>query len=334
MGQAPNLVDAFGRTITYLRISVTDRCDFRCTYCMAENMTFLPRRDVLSFEEIETIARAFVKRGVTKIRLTGGEPLVRRDIAKLLDRLGGLRSEGLSELTLTTNGNQLEKHAVSLHEAGVRRINVSLDTLDEDRFRSVTRWGKLENVLSGIRAAAAAGLSVKINTVALRSLNEDELGDMVAWAHGEGHSITFIETMPMGQTDRDRADDYLPLSVVKERLAERFTLSPLVKSTGGPARYFRSEATRGDVGFITPLTYNFCAGCNRVRLTAKGELFMCLGQGDHVDLRALVRQDPAGSLLDAALDEAMRLKPEGHDFTIERGAKNVAVDRHMSVTGG
>ncbi|MEE4351109.1 MAG: GTP 3',8-cyclase MoaA [Pacificimonas sp.] len=328
------LIDGFGRTITYLRISVTDRCDFRCTYCMAEDMTFLPRREVLSFEEIETIAAAFVARGVRKIRLTGGEPLVRRDIAGLVGRLGALKGRGLSELTLTTNGNQLPKHAKALYDAGVRRVNVSLDTLDPQRFSEITRWGSLPRVLAGIDAAAEAGLAVKLNAVALKGTNEDSAGDMVRFAHERGHSITFIETMPMGDTGRDRADDYLPLSVVREGLHEEFGLTPLAKTTGGPARYYRSDKTGGEIGFITPLTENFCAGCNRVRLTAKGQLFMCLGQGDHVDLRAAVREDSTGTLLAQRIDEAMARKPKAHDFAIERGARNISVERHMSVTGG
>lgn len=328
------LVDTFGRKISYLRLSVTDRCDFRCTYCMAEDMTFLPRKDVLSFEEIETIVGAFIRRGVTKVRLTGGEPLVRRGVTDLAHRLGAFLGHGLSELTLTTNGNQLAKHASALADAGVKRINVSLDTLDKDRFRKTTRWGHLDQVLQGIAAAQSAGLAVKINTVALRGVNEDELPELVRWAHGEGHAITFIETMPMGETGRDRASEYLPLSAVREQFEADFGLEPLAKGTGGPARYFRAASTGGDIGFITPLTSNFCEGCNRVRVTAKGELFMCLGQGEMVDLRAAVRADPSGGLLDASLDEAMRLKPKGHDFSIQQGARNVSSARHMSVTGG
>ncbi len=335
MSETAPLVDKFGRHITYLRVSVTDRCDLRCTYCMAEDMTFLPRRDVLSLEEIDRISSAFVKRGVRKLRLTGGEPLVRRGIVTLIEKLSRhLDSGALDELTLTTNGNQLAKHAAALANAGVRRVNVSLDTLDADRFRKITRWGDIARVRDGIAAAQAAGLSIKINAVALRGVNEDELESMMCWAHGEGHDLTFIETMPMGDTGSDRADDYLPLSVVRSRLAENYTLIPLVMSTGGPARYFQVEETGGRLGFITPLTHNFCEGCNRVRLTATGQLYMCLGQEDRADLRAVVRAADGDQALDAALEEAIARKPKGHDFIIARGERSVATPRHMSVTGG
>lgn len=333
-GTAP-LVDKFGRTITYLRISVTDRCDLRCTYCMAEDMTFLPRQEVLSFEEIDRLASRFVARGVDKIRLTGGEPLVRRDIAGLVERLGRhLKTGKLRELTLTTNGNQLEKHAEALAHAGVRRINVSLDTLKADQFRKITRLGDIDRVLAGLEAAQRAGLSVKINTVALRGQNEDELIDMMRWAHERSFDITYIETMPMGEIDGQRSDSYLPISVVRSRMEEQFTLSPLAMTTGGPARYVRVAETGGRVGFITPLTHNFCEGCNRVRLTAKGMLYMCLGQEDSLDLRAVLRSDASDADLDRALDEAMERKPKGHDFIIERGRSQPSVPRHMSVTGG
>ena len=332
---AEQLVDPFGRAISYLRVSVTDRCDLRCTYCMAEDMQFLPRRDVLSFEEIDRIASAFVSRGVRKIRLTGGEPLVRRGIGDLISRLARHLGTGeLDELTLTTNGNQLRKHAATLVRAGVRRINVSLDTLSTERFRSITRWGELNRVLDGLDAAKEAGLKVKINTVALRGQNEDELGEMLRWAHGQGFDITFIETMPMGDTGEDRAERYLPLSVVRTRLSQHLTLTPLALRTGGPARYFRVEETGGQVGFITPLTQNFCEGCNRVRLTATGRLYMCLGQEDSADLRAVVRSSDDPRALHAALNASIARKPKGHDFVIESGRRSVATPRHMSVTGG
>jgi|TARA_R100000501_G_scaffold14543_2_gene26281 cyclic pyranopterin phosphate synthase len=335
MSALPPLVDKFGRQVTYLRVSVTDRCDLRCTYCMAEDMEFLPRKEVLSLEEIDRIASAFIRRGVRKLRLTGGEPLVRRGIVGLAERLSRhLDSGALEELTLTSNGNQLAKHAAGLANAGVRRINVSLDTLDADRFRSITRWGDIERVKEGIAAAQAAGISVKINAVALRHVNEDELESMMLWAHGAGHDLTFIETMPMGDTGEDRANHYLPLSVVRGRLAERYELTPLVYSTGGPARYFQVEETGGRLGFITPLTHNFCEGCNRVRLTATGQLYMCLGQEDRADLRAVVRASEDEGMLDAALDEAISRKPKGHDFVIERGASSISTPRHMSFTGG
>ncbi|MEM8826363.1 MAG: GTP 3',8-cyclase MoaA [Pseudomonadota bacterium] len=329
------LVDRFGRHVTYLRISVTDRCDLRCTYCMAEDMQFLPRREILTLEEIDRIASAFVRRGVRKLRLTGGEPLVRNGVTTLIERLGRhLDTGALDELTLTSNGNQLRKHAGALAAAGVRRINISLDSLDADRFRAVTRWGDLARVKDGIEAASDAGLRIKINTVALRHQNEDELESMMLWAHERGHDITYIETMPMGDTGTERADQYLPLSVVRERLAARYTLTPLAVTTGGPARYVQVAETGGRVGFITPLTHNFCEGCNRVRLTATGQLYMCLGQEDRVDLRAVVRETDDDDALDMVLDDAMARKPKGHDFVIERGRNRPAVPRHMSVTGG
>jgi cyclic pyranopterin phosphate synthase len=328
------LVDSFGRQVTYLRISVTDRCDFRCVYCMAEDMTFLPKREVLSFEEIETIAEAFIARGVTRLRLTGGEPLVRRDIMDLVRSLGRhLDGGGLEELTLTTNGSQLAKHAGALAAAGVRRVNISLDTLDAERFRAITRRGRLEDVLAGIEAARAAGLAVKINMVAMRGVNEDEIAPMMEWAHGHGMGLTLIEGMPLGEVGIDRVDTYLPLRELRDRLAERYTLEKLDHRTGGPARYARIAETGGILGFITPMSHNFCETCNRVRLTATGQLFLCLGQEDQVNLRDALREGGLEAL-DAALDQGMAIKPKGHDFVIDRGHAEPALPRHMSVTGG
>jgi cyclic pyranopterin phosphate synthase len=331
---ATPLVDRFGRAISYLRISVTDRCDFRCTYCMAEDMQFLPKAEILSLEEIDRIATAFIRRGTRKLRLTGGEPLVRRGLVTLVESLSRHLGHGLDELTLTTNGNQLARHADALAAAGVRRINVSLDTLDPDRFRAITRWGDLARVLDGIAAAKAAGLAIKINMVALRGINDDEFAAMLEWCGGEGHDLTLIETMPMGEIDEDRTDRYLPLSIVRAELARRFTLEPTDYATGGPARYVRVAETGRRLGFITPLTHNFCESCNRVRLTATGMLYMCLGQNDSADLRAAVRRSADDAALDAAITEAIARKPRGHDFVIGRGQRNVAVPRHMSVTGG
>lgn len=327
------LIDRYGRAITYLRVSVTDRCDFRCTYCMSEHMTFLPKKDVLSFEEIETIVAAFVRRGVRKVRLTGGEPLVRRDIAEMVGTLGSYIGRGLEELTLTTNGSQLRRHAEALVAAGVRRINVSLDTLDRQKFAEITRRGRMEDVLDGIDAADAAGLKIKINMVAMRGVNDDEIVPMLEWAHGRGFGLTLIEGMPLGEVGLDRVDSYLPLRELREWLKQRFTLEPAVHRTGGPARYDYVKETNGLIGFITPMSHNFCESCNRVRLTATGQLYMCLGQEDMVDLRTALREGGPGAL-DAALDQAMLLKPKGHDFVLERGAPTVAVARHMSVTGG
>jgi cyclic pyranopterin phosphate synthase len=333
--KAPDLVDPFGRGITYLRISVTDRCDLRCVYCMAEDMTFLPKRDLLTLEELDRLCSAFVARGVRKLRMTGGEPLVRRDLMTLVRSLGRhLQTGALDELTLTTNGTQLARFADQLRAAGVRRINVSLDTLDPERFRHITRWGDINKTLDGIAAAKAAGLKVKLNTVALKGENEDELESLVDWAHGHGHDITFIETMPLGDIDGDRTDQYLPLSLVRARLARRFTMTDLAESTGGPARYVRVAETGGKIGFITPLTHNFCESCNRVRLTCTGTLYMCLGQEDAADLRAPLRASPEDALLQAAIEEAISRKPKGHDFVIDRRSKRPAVARHMSVTGG
>jgi GTP 3',8-cyclase len=330
---APPLVDRYGRHITYLRISVTDRCDFRCTYCMSEHMTFLPRKEVLSFEEIDRIASAFVARGVRKIRLTGGEPLVRRDIMSLVEKIGSHIGHGLEELTLTTNGSQLAKHADGLFRAGVRRVNVSLDTLDAGRFAEITRRGRLDDVLAGIDAAAAAGLKLKINMVAMRGINDHEIEPMLHWAHGRGFGLTLIEGMPLGDVGMDRVDAYLPLREMRERLMTRYTLEPTPHRTGGPARYDYVAETGGLIGFITPMSHNFCESCNRVRLTATGQLYMCLGQDAMVDLRSAIRDGGAGAL-DAAMDEAMLLKPKGHDFVLDRQHTAPAVERHMSVTGG
>ena len=327
------LVDRFGRHISYLRISVTDRCDFRCVYCMAENMTFLPKREVLSFEEIETIAAAFVQRGVTKLRLTGGEPLVRRDILDLVRSLGRHLGQGLEELTMTTNGSQLSRFANDLFKAGMRRINVSLDTLDPDRFAQITRRGRMADVMAGIDAAQAAGLQIKINMVAMRGVNEDEIEPMMEWAHGRGMGLTLIEGMPLGEVGLDRVDSYLPLRELRDRLARRWTLSKLDQRTGGPARYLHVAETGGVLGFITPMSHNFCESCNRVRLTATGQLFLCLGQEDQVNLRDALREGGAEAL-DAALDHAMLIKPKGHDFVIDRARPAPALGRHMSVTGG
>ncbi|KKB09073.1 GTP 3',8-cyclase MoaA [Devosia chinhatensis] len=327
------LIDRFGRRISYLRISVTDRCDFRCVYCMAEDMTFLPRKDVLRFEEIEAIADAFIARGTTKIRLTGGEPLVRRDIADLIASLGNRLGHGLDELTLTTNGSQLAKHAKGLAAAGVRRINVSMDTLDPERFAAITRRGRLEDVLAGIAAAQDAGLAIKINMVAMRGVNEDEIEPMMAFAHGRGMGLTLIEGMPLGEVGLDRVDTYLPLRELHEQLSRRYTLTRLDQRTGGPARYVHVAETGGVLGFITPMSHNFCESCNRVRLTATGQLFLCLGQEDQVDLRAAWREG-GPEALDAALDHAMHIKPKGHDFALDRTRPEPAVARHMSVTGG
>lgn len=331
--RAAPLIDGFGRRISYLRISVTDRCDLRCRYCMAEAMTFLPRSQVLTLEEIATLADAFVARGVRKIRLTGGEPLVRRGTPELAKMIGRHLGNGLDELTLTTNGTQLAKQAASLVEAGMRRVNVSLDTRDPDRFRHITRWGDVAVVLDGIGAAKAAGLKVKINMVALAGLNEDEIEPMLRWCGEEGHDLTLIETMPLGAIDEDRVDRYLPLDRVRARLAERYTLTALDETSGGPARYVLVEELGAKLGLITPLTHNFCATCNRVRVTASGRLYMCLGQDDRVDLREALRTGGPAAL-NALLDRAMRLKPERHAFAIERRAAEPAVERHMSVTGG
>jgi len=329
------LVDPFGRTISYLRISVTDRCDFRCVYCMPEAMTFLPKSEVLSLEEIERVASAFIRRGARKLRLTGGEPLVRRGIIDLVRKLGRhLDSGALEELTLTTNGSQLAHHANDLRDAGVQRVNVSLDTLDPEKFARITRWGRLPQVLDGIAAARDAGLHVKLNMVALAGVNDEEIDAMLAFAARDGLDLTLIETMPLGEIGADRVDHYLPLSKVRADLGRRWTLHDLPDRTGGPARYVRIGETGQRLGFITPLTHNFCESCNRVRLTATGQLYLCLGQDDVADLRSVVRNTSDDTALDAALDEAVTRKPRGHDFVIDRRGAAPAVRRHMSVTGG
>ncbi|MGK2286146.1 GTP 3',8-cyclase MoaA [Pedomonas sp. V897] len=329
------LIDPFGRRIDYLRVSVTDRCDLRCVYCMAEHMTFLPKAELLTLEELDRLCSAFIRRGVRKLRLTGGEPLVRRNIMSLIRALGRhLATGALEELTLTTNGSQLARYAGELRAAGVRRVNVSLDTLDPERFRAITRWGRLDQVLEGIAAAREAGLRVKINTVALKGVNEDEFESLLAWCARNGHDLTLIETMPLGEVDADRTDQYLPLSTVRARLAQRFTLTDLSLVTGGPARYVRVEETGQQLGFITPLTHNFCESCNRVRLTCTGRLYLCLGQEDSADLRAPLRASADDALLDQAIDAAIGIKPKGHDFVIDRRNSRPALARHMSVTGG
>ena len=330
----PALIDPFGRTITYLRVSVTDRCDFRCVYCMAEDMTFLPKKDVLSLEELDRLCSAFIARGVRKLRLTGGEPLVRKNVMSLVRGLSRHIERGLDELTLTTNGSQLARFAGELADNGVRRINVSVDTLDPVKFRAITRWGDLGQVMGGVEAALAAGIKVKINAVALKGVNEDEFDDLIRWTHGLGMDLTLIETMPMGEVSADRTDQYLPLSTVRTQLAERWTLEDIPYKTSGPARYVRVAETGGRLGFITPLTHNFCEGCNRVRITCTGTLFMCLGQEDAADLRAPLRASEGDELLQAAIDEAIGRKPKGHDFIIDREHKGPAVSRTMSVTGG
>jgi cyclic pyranopterin phosphate synthase len=328
------MIDPFGRPISYLRVSVTDRCDFRCVYCMSEHMTFLPRSDLLTLEELERLCAAFIAKGVERIRITGGEPLVRRNVISLFRQLGGKLGHGLKELTLTTNGSQLARFAEDLREAGVRRVNVSLDTRDGDKFRAITRWGELSKVLDGIEAARSAGLAVKINMVALKGVNEDEIAGMLEWAHGRGMDLTLIETMPLGDVDADRVEQYLPLSLVRARLADRLTLEESDYRTGGPARYVRVAETGGRLGFITPLTHNFCESCNRVRITCTGTLFMCLGQNDSADLRAPLRASGDDALLGAAIDAAIARKPKGHDFVIDRRHRGPALSRHMSMTGG
>ena len=329
------LIDPFNRPITYLRVSVTDRCDFRCVYCMSEHMTFLPKADLLSLEELDRLCSAFVAKGVTKLRLTGGEPLVRRGIMTLVSSLSRhLASGALHELTLTTNGSQLQKYASELKANGIERINVSLDTLDADKFRAITRWGDLGNVMAGIDAAQAAGLKVKINAVALKGVNEDEIAGLLEWAHGRGMDLTIIEVMPLGDVDESRLVQYLPLSIVRARLAEAYTLDDIDYNTGGPARYVRVKETGGRLGFITPLTHNFCESCNRVRITCTGTLYMCLGQNDAADLRSPLRASESDNLLYSAIDEAITRKPKGHDFVIDRRHTKPALPRHMSTTGG
>jgi cyclic pyranopterin phosphate synthase len=333
MSCAKPLVDAFNRRVTYLRLSLTDRCDLRCSYCMPERMQFLPRKDVLSLEELHKLSLAMIERGITKIRLTGGEPLVRRDMIELVQALGRKLGDGLEELTLTTNGTQLAQFADGLAAAGVRRINVSLDTLDAGLFERLSRRDRLGQVLEGIAAAKQAGLKVKLNTVALKGLNEAEIPSLVEWAHGHGHEMTLIEVMPLGDVEEQRVDHYLPLTAVREELEKRWTLTPSEHRSGGPARYVDVAETGGRLGFITPLTNNFCAGCNRIRVTAIGELYACLGGAEKVDLRAALRSGAPDANLALALDEAMRIKPERHHFRIEQGS-GPAQPRHMSLTGG
>lgn len=327
------MIDPFGRAITYLRVSVTDRCDFRCTYCMTEDMRFLPKAELLTLEELERLCGAFIRHGVRKLRLTGGEPLVRRDVMTLIERLGARLGEGLDELTLTTNGSQLARYAQGLARAGVKRINASIDTLDVEKFAAITRGGRLPEVLAGVAAAKDAGIAVKINTVALRGVNEDEFDGMVEWCGANGLDLCLIETMPMGDVGADRGEAYLPLSLVRARLARRWTLRETDYATGGPARYVDIAETGRRLGFITPLTHNFCEGCNRVRVTCTGTLYMCLGQDDAADLRAPLRGGGGDAALEAAIAEAIARKPKGHDFVIDRRGAAPAVARHMSVTG-
>ena len=332
---APPMIDPYGRHVSYLRVSVTDRCDFRCVYCMSEHMTFLPKKDLLSLEELDRLCSAFIDKGVRKLRITGGEPLVRKNIMWLFKSLSRHLSSGaLEELTLTTNGSQLPKLAQELADNGVRRINVSLDTLDPDKFKAITRWGEFGQVVTGLDAADKAGLKVKINAVALKGVNEHEIEDLVRFAHGRGADLTLIETMPLGDIDEDRTDQYLPLSIVRARLMDTFTLEDIPYRTGGPARYVRVKETGGRLGFITPMTHNFCESCNRVRLTCTGTLYMCLGQDDAADLRSVLRSTTDDIALGHAIDEAITRKPKGHDFIIDRRSKKPAVARHMSVTGG
>jgi cyclic pyranopterin phosphate synthase len=330
------MIDPFGRHISYLRVSVTDRCDFRCVYCMAEDMTFLPKAELLTLEEMDRLCSAFVRRGVRKLRLTGGEPLVRKNVMSLVRSLSRHLSTGdLDELTLTTNGSQLGKHAAELAACGVKRVNVSIDTLDAEKFTAITRWGKLGPVLDGIKAANAAGIKVKVNTVALKGVNDDEVFDIIDWCGREGHDLTFIEVMPMGDIGgENRLDQYLPISLLRARIKTRYTLEESDYRTGGPARYVRLAETGQRIGFITPLTHNFCESCNRVRLTCTGMLYMCLGQDDSADLRAPLRASADDTLLMQAMDEAIARKPKGHDFIIDRRHQGPAVGRHMSVTGG
>ena len=333
--QFMNMIDPFGRTISYLRVSVTDRCDFRCTYCMAEDMAFLPKKDLLSLEELDRLCTVFIEKGVRKLRLTGGEPLVRKNIMHLVRQISRhLESGALEELTLTTNGSQLSRFAAELADCGVKRINVSLDTLDADKFHAITRWGNFAKVMEGIDAAQAAGLKVKLNAVALKGFNDTEIPSLMRWAHGRGMDLTVIETMPMGEIEADRTDQYMPLSLLRAQLEREFTLDDIAYKTGGPARYVNVKETGGRLGFITPMTHNFCESCNRVRLTCTGTLYMCLGQDDAADLRAPLRASEGNELLSQAIDEAIGRKPKGHDFIIDRRTKRPAVSRHMSVTGG
>ncbi len=328
------MIDPFGRAISYLRVSVTDRCDLRCVYCMSEHMTFLPKSDMLTIEELVRVCSAFISKGVNRIRITGGEPLVRRNVLHLFEELGRKIGDGLSELTLTTNGTQLARFARPLWDAGVRRINVSLDSRDSELFAQITRWGELKKVMAGIDAAQNAGLKVKINMVALKGLNEHEIVPMMLWAHRRNMDLTLIETMPLGEIEEDRSSRFLPLSQVKADLSRQFTLASSVHRTGGPARYYDVGETGGRLGLITPLSHNFCETCNRVRLTCTGTLYMCLGQDDAADLRQPLRASNEDDLLLAAIDEAIERKPKGHDFVIDRTRRSPAVARHMSMTGG
>ncbi|MDE0992870.1 MAG: GTP 3',8-cyclase MoaA [Rhodospirillales bacterium] len=330
-----DMIDPFGRVVNYLRISVTDRCDFRCVYCMSEDMHFLPKKEVLSLEELDRLCSAFIRKGVKQLRLTGGEPLVRRNIMSFVHAMSRhLDTGALEDLTLTTNGSQLSRFAHELVDCGVKRINVSLDTLDPEKFKQVTRWGDLNKVLAGLKAATDAGLRVKINTVALKNFNDIEIDEMLKWCGDQGYDLTLIETMPMGEIAGDRNDQYLPLSQVRQDLRERWTLTEIDYRTGGPARYVRVEETGAKLGMITPMTHNFCESCNRVRLTCTGTLYMCLGQDDAADLRAPLRASESDELLENAIDEAIGRKPKGHDFIINRDTKAPSQSRHMSVTGG
>ena len=329
------MTDPFGRTISYLRVSVTDRCDLRCFYCMSEDMTFLPKADLLTLEELDRLCSAFIAKGVRKLRLTGGEPLVRRNVMSLVRSLSRhLDTGALGELTLTTNGSQLARFATELRDCGVRRVNVSLDTLDPAKFKAITRWGDLDKVLAGIEAARSAGLAVKINAVALKNMNEEEIPSLMQWAHDKGMALTLIEVMPMGDIGEGRIDQYVPLSVLRARLSQQYTLTDLADDTGGPARYVSVSETGGKLGFITPMTHNFCEACNRVRITCTGTLHTCLGHEDASDLRKPLRASASDELLGAAIDRAIGLKPKGHDFIIDRRHKRPSVSRHMSVTGG
>lgn len=333
--RAPAMIDPFGRNISYLRVSVTDRCDLRCFYCMSEDMTFLPKADLLTLEELDRLCSAFIAKGVRKLRLTGGEPLVRRNVISLFRSLSRhLKTGALNELTLTTNGSQLANFAGQLAECGVKRINVSLDTLDPGKFHSITRWGDLSKVLAGIEAAREAGIRVKINAVALKNINEDEIPSLMEWAHGKDMDLTLIEVMPMGDVSGGRIDQYVPLSMLRARLAAKYTLTDIDETTGGPARYVRVSETGGKLGLITPMTHNFCESCNRVRITCTGTLHSCLGHEDAADLRKPLRASADNELLAAAIDRAIALKPKGHDFIIDRRHNRPGVSRHMSVTGG
>src|ERR1700740_2096186 len=329
------MTDPFGRTISYLRGSVTDRCDLRCFYCMSEDMTFLPKADLLTLEELDRLCSAFIAKGVKKLRLTGGEPLVRRNVMGLVRSLSRhLATGALNELTMTSNGTPLARCAQELADCGMRRINVSLDTLDPVKFRAITRWGELDKVLAGIEAARKAGLAVKINAVALKNLNEEEIPTLIEWAHGKGMALTLIEVMPMGEIGEGRIDQYVPLSVVRARLATQVTLTDLAESSGGPARYVRISETGGKLGFITPMTHNFCESCNRVWISCTGTIHTCLGQEDASDLRNPLRASPDNDLLSPAIDRPIGQKPKGHDFIIDRRHTRPSVSRHMSVTGG